>query len=507
MEYTALQEERAVTLTLEITASSTAKPGDITRHVFGEEGGTIGRARDNSWVLTDSKVSGQHARISFMNGVFYIEDTSRNGVTVNSLENRLVRNRPYALKTGDRLFIEPHEIDVWIDAESQPGARQPLVDLFAASDADDPFAVPPEPPHPSVGSLADSGIGGEVDPLEFFSPVANRAAAQRPVPSASPVDDLLAAHFEPPGVLPSPMPAESGPAAIPQGYNPLAPDTPVVEPATPPPIRSRAGVERPLAGGRAAAIPSAELPTIREPAQRAVSPARATLQAPPQAPCAPPRDGSAPRDAGRTEDLAALLAGAGVPTAAITAELARNLGEILRIVVSGLMDVLQSRQRIKEEFRMDPTVFRPAENNPLKFSVNVEDALHNLLVKRNPAYLGPVDAFADAFDDLRDHQLAMLAGIRVAFESMLAEFEADHLQESFDRQLGKSSFPLVSMKPRYWDLYREKTREMAKDPEATFGRLFGEEFRQAYEEQFRELKAKRRSRTPDQLPNEHPPRR
>jgi len=132
--------------------------------------------------------------------------------------------------------------------------------------------------------------------------------------------------------------------------------------------------------------------------------------------------------------------------------------------------------------------------------VNVEDALHNLLVKRNPAYLGPVDAFADAFDDLRDHQLAVLAGLRVAFESMLSEFDADRLQEAFDRQLGKSSFPLVSVKSRYWDLYREKTRELAKDPEATFGRLFGEEFRQAYEEQFRELKAKRRSRMPDQSP-------
>jgi len=496
-----------VTLTLEITAPSAAKPGDTTRHVFGEEGGTIGRARDSSWVLTDSKISSQHARISFRNGVFYIEDTSRNGVTVNSPENRLVRNRPYALKAGDRLFIEPHEIDVWIDAASQPTARQPLVDLFVPAAEDDPFAARPETPHPSVGSLAEAGIGGEVDPLKFFQPVTGRIAARQPEPGASPVDDLLAAHFEPPGVLPGPKRSESAPAAIPLGYDPLAPDTPFVEPVTPPPIRSRPGVEPPPAGGHAKAAPAAELPTIPEPAGPAVSPARPTPQAAPPAPSAPPRDGSAPRETGSTEELAKLLAGAGVPSAAITEELARSLGEILRIVVSGLMDVLQSRQRIKEEFRMDPTIFRPAENNPLKFSVNVEDALHNLLVKRNPAYLGPVDAFADAFDDLRDHQLAMLAGIRVAFESMLAEFEADHLQEAFDRQLGKSSFPLVSPKPRYWDLYREKTREMTKDPEATFGRLFGEEFRQAYEEQFRELKAKRRSRMPDQSPDERPPRR
>ena len=180
----------------------------------------------------------------------------------------------------------------------------------------------------------------------------------------------------------------------------------------------------------------------------------------------------------------------------ITPELTRSLGQILRIVVSGLMDVLQSRQRIKEEFQMRQTVFKPSDNNPLKFSANVEDALHNLLVKRNAAYLRPVDAFAEAFDDLRDHQLAMLAGMRVAFESMLAEFDPDRLQEEFDRQLSKASLPLMPAKMRYWDLFREKRHEMVKDPEEAFAALFGDEFRRAYEEQFRELKAQRRTRSP-----------
>ena len=83
---------------------------------------------------------------------------------------------------------------------------------------------------------------------------------------------------------------------------------------------------------------------------------------------------------------------------------------------------------------MDMTHFRPADNNPLKFSANVDDALHNLLVKRNAAYLAAVEAFADAFEDLRNHQIAMLAGMRAAFESMLDEFDPDRLQEQFDRQ-------------------------------------------------------------------------
>ena len=201
-----------------------------------------------------------------------------------------------------------------------------------------------------------------------------------------------------------------------------------------------------------------------------------------------------PRPASHTADFAELLAGAGVPDAVITPDLSRNLGQILRIVVTGLMDILQSRQRIKEEFGIQHTMFRPADNNPLKFSANVEDALHNLLVKRNAAYLGPVEAFADAFDDLRDHQLAMLAGLRVAFDTMLAEFDADKLQEEFDGQMGKHALPLMPAKMRYWELYRERQQNMAKDADVTFDRLFGEEFKRAYEEQFRKLKAARRTR-------------
>jgi type VI secretion system FHA domain protein len=499
-----------VTLTLEITETSEANPRDATRHMFGEDGGSIGRAAGNSWVLTHNKVSGLHAQITFRNGVFYIQDSSRNGVSVNSPENRLVRSRPYALKTGDRIFIEPYEIDVWIQDASERPARAPRVDPFAD---DDPFAPRHDPSLAlrNPGLLQETPVNDEVDPLQFFDPVGGRVRKAEPVPV--PADDLLDAHYAPPVIVqgPTPVPQESDPLEIPHGYDPLRPDEPVVppppppRPPSPPPppppppaIRPRPG--KPPEARRKTRDNSSAESTVRQPV---APPENSGPTAPeatiPPAPVEPQRADPAPRQAGYTADLAELLAGAGVPEAAITPELSRSLGQILRIVVSGLMDVLQSRQRIKEEFGMLPTMFRPVDNNPLKFSANLEDALHNLLVKRNAAYLNPVEAFADAFDDLRDHQLAMLAGMRVAFEAMLAEFDADKLQEQFDAQMGKHSLPLMPAKLRYWDLFRERRNALAKDPEAAFARLFGEEFSSAYEEQFRQLKATRRARS------QHPP--
>ena len=216
----------------------------------------------------------------------------------------------------------------------------------------------------------------------------------------------------------------------------------------------------------------------------------APLPAPPRIDKAPPSASDAPH----TDVLASVLKGAGLEDVTVTDDLARNFGEILRTVVAGVMDMLQARQQLKTEFRMEMTYFKPAQNNPLKFSANVDDALHNLLVKRNAAYLGPVEAFDDAFADLRHHQVAMLAGMRVAFESMLAAFDPDTLQKKFDQELKQGALLNMPGKLRYWDQYCKTIRDMVQDSERVFRELFGEEFVAAYEEQLARLRAEGRTR-------------
>lgn len=187
--------------------------------------------------------------------------------------------------------------------------------------------------------------------------------------------------------------------------------------------------------------------------------------------------------------MQALLDAAGIEGLEADAETAQILGEVLHASVSGVMEALRTRERMKDELRLRGTTFKAANNNPLKFSANVDDAFHNLLVKRNPAYLLPADAFDDAFKDVRDHQTAFLLAMRLAFESMLAQFDPSRLQEGFDRHLKKGSLLGVPAKLRYWDLFRERYGEMVKDAEASFRDLFAEEFAKAYEEQLARLKA------------------
>ena len=509
-------------LTLEVTGAQAGTLGSASRKVFRATGGSIGRLSSNFWVLPHPYVSSRHALVRYENDVFTIEDTkSSNGIFINSPENRLPLGARHQLKDGDSIFIDPFEIRASVASESTSVGRQPLpVDPFGT---DDPFGLPePAPPAPPVRArpapprLDDPLPGEEVDPLNLLGledPPAPPAGVPRAADLAA--SSVLSDHFAPPPVPAPPAPrARPGHAPlIPEDYNPLLSDDQQAASAPPPaaspkPAARSARPAAPAAGETGAHVrPVRPRPTSHGMKRPDLTHAGGTRSgAPPAAPVTPAAPAAKPvrppvretppaASPGPSADLAAMLAGAGLDPAAVTPELTRNFGQILRVVVSGLMDVLQARQRIKDEFGMRMTTFRPADNNPLKFSANVEDALHNLLVKRNAAYLGPVEAFDDAFDDVRNHQMAMLAGMRVAFESMLAAFDPERLQEEFDRQGKKGALLTVPAKLRYWDLYREKFGDMVKDAEATFAELFGDEFARAYEEQLERLRARGRPDT------------
>lgn len=519
------------TLRLEIVGPQAAALGAAAAKVFGTSGGTIGRLPENDWVLPDPYISSRHARIHWRNGQFLIEDTSSNGVFINSPDRRLGRGQFHPLQGGDRIFIDAYEIRATLATPERESAS-PLADLFGAPpprrSATDPLRIPDDPfggsdpfgaptpqPPPRQSIPEDFNLGGpaalpgsataeSIDPLQLLG-----FEQKRPAQAVPRAEDLarrspLSDHYQPPAPVVTP-PKESPPAAagfhIPDGYDPLLDEIPsqlndpfAAQPASPPP--------RPTPGQRTAM--QAPEPARSPPNSSAPEDSTAALPRPRSLPTPPPTPArsvpasppsAAPREpvSDASLDFAALLKGAGLQGVQVTPELAEDFGRILRIVVGGLMDVLRAREHIKSEFRMRMTTFQSTANNPLKFSANVDDALHNLLVKRNRAYMGMAEAFEDGFADVRNHQMAMLAGVRVAFDAMLGDFDPDQLQERFDAVLKKGSLLSAPARLRYWELYRDKFHAMVKDPENNFRELFGEEFARAYEEQLESLKAAARS--------------
>jgi type VI secretion system FHA domain protein len=203
-----------VILILEITSPQLASVAASSRMAFDSAGGSIGRDTDNSWVLPYPTVSAHHAVISYRDGAYYIEDRSRNGVFLNSRRNRLERDRPYALKSGDLLFIDLYEIRVSV-TQDQSEATGP---------SEDPFA--PRPIQSAGSDVPPEEIDGRrFDPLELLNQVPKHEQARK-VPSVrapepgSPLDG----HYRLPPVVPAPAPELRPDPIIPEDYDPLALD-------------------------------------------------------------------------------------------------------------------------------------------------------------------------------------------------------------------------------------------------------------------------------------------
>jgi type VI secretion system FHA domain protein len=190
-----------------------------------------------------------------------------------------------------------------------------------------------------------------------------------------------------------------------------------------------------------------------------------------------------------------LMRSTGLAAQDMSPEVMRDLGKVMRVVVEGVMGALRARAEIKSQFRMPMTRIQAAENNPLKHSPNIESAMHTLLVQRNPGYLTTVQAFEDAFADIRNHQMAMLEGLRTAFQSMLESFDPKQLEKEFDRT-GRRGLGFGGAKSKYWDLYVERFGQLGGDADDTFRKLFWDVFAEAYEKQLERLKGLPRKADP-----------
>ncbi|AIF48225.1 type VI secretion system-associated FHA domain protein TagH [Dyella japonica] len=420
------------TLILAVVGQQAAQFGSRRHKAFEGQGGSIGRSDDCDWVLNASGVSRTHAMIRFLNGLYFVEDRSTNGMLLNGMA--LAKGEPSALNHGDRLQIDSFEVEVALrDGAAAEPDRTHVAPTPAPAPAPAPVSALPvheafdldmlgPGPAPAHTSSLDNLIdgpgavlpGGDLDPLSFLNaPLSSqppvREAAASPGWNHSPgIED----HFRPPH-------ASTQHQALPENWD--------------------------LTMGDFASPPVAASPAAVTPAP-APAPAAASMPA--------------------------------------------ELEQIFRIVVDGVMDVLRARAEIKNTFRLPVTIIQRSENNPLKFAATPEEAMQKIMAPPSAAFLAGSAAFDDAFDDIRCHQMAMLAGMRAAFDSLLFHFNPDRFERETDSAARRSAF---SGKGRYWERYRENFDELSKDPDGCFRRLFGDEFARAYEAQLARLKSARRA--------------
>ncbi|QLQ33561.1 MAG: type VI secretion system-associated FHA domain protein TagH [Candidatus Thiothrix singaporensis] len=289
------------------------------------------------------------------------------------------------------------------------------------------------------------------DPFDFLEPGAEaKPGKQAPPPVSASVADN--AFYIPDIIIPQPAATETGKAtappdskasALPSNWwdDPAPPATPAIPEEQPPPPTGKPAVATTFDDD-----PFAELASV---ASAAPTPASEEIPMP-----APRPRPAAPVSAspGNGGGLQAFLQGAGIQdTGKLAAiEQAQNLealGRLFCIAIQGTLDALHARAEIKSAMRMDVTTIQRVGNNPLKFSVTADDALNRLLSPRTDAYLPPEQALLEAFDDIRAHQLAVIAGVQAALTQVLKRFDPALLVQRLEKTVRSApAFP-SSAKP------------------------------------------------------------
>ena len=417
--------------------------GPITFTVTGKRSVDIGRDQHLDWTLPDPTrfISGKHCEVHYRNDAYWLHDVSTNGTFLNGSDQRI--RSPHQLKNGDRLVIGQYIVGVSLDSASPSisdrnsgvSEQHAAYPELWASDKDAPppidrqqIKMAREAARPINPDFLDWAAGvPEVDP----SAGRRRSAASQPHQKAD--MDWASGPLSRPAAAPEPAPPVVAPRRPVWTENevPASDVSPFLATRSsdlvdPPASRSEGASDRPVAP-----IPQA-----------------------PVASAAPPNT----RRQGEDDDFIRRVArAANLPDDFFTGkdanQFADQLGETIRISVSSLMQLLQARNEAKRFTRStSQTTIQATENNPLKFSPTVEDAIRIMFGPKTHSYLDARRAFAQGFDDLKSHQLKTYMAMQHAVAMLVADLDPAAIIK--DLEADESIVDKMrSRKSRLWDAF------------------------------------------------------
>lgn len=366
-------------------------------------------------------------------------------------------NIGWGMDVGAPAQTDPGELDWGVpkggsSAPADPGAPDwgtpAPADWAPAAPQAAPAAAPPQQQAADTGAAA--GGDWRTPPPDPDAPPPSPDTAQ---PPAGAFDAGAPVATPPPGAFEAAPPA-AGPAAgafetgAPAAEPPAGAFQAQPQQAAPPSAAAPAEPEQP-----AAAPPPADDP---EPLQL-TNP----VSVPEPASQAAPAPSAAPAAAGGGF-IAAFERGAGLPAGAVAAgsdeQFAEQLGQLLNMTAQNLQAMLLARQETKSAIRSsEVTHIGALENNPLKFSPSVEDALKIMFGEKTRSYLDAQQTIEQSFGDLQRHQLYTFNAMQQALTALIEDLDPEHIAGDTSQDGGLAKL-VSSRRAKLWDTYVERFR-------------------------------------------------
>src|SRR5687767_9560816 len=196
-------------ITLTLTGPRATDMGSDATKTFGIEGGRIGRAPDNDWVIPDRLISRHQGYIYFENGQFYLETPGNSvAVWVDGRKLSVPADEAYVLKNGDLLLFGQYVVQVAITNE-MPSTTSEWASSDLMFSVDDVLSGSPLS---EVVSAAMYELDNALDVLGPQPPVVVDEVAKRREKRAA--EQQSATTALPPMPAQPPVPEEPSPEAV-----------------------------------------------------------------------------------------------------------------------------------------------------------------------------------------------------------------------------------------------------------------------------------------------------
>ena len=157
-------------------------------------------------------------------------------------------------------------------------------------------------------------------------------------------------------------------------------------------------------------------------------------------------------------------------------QLFKNAARLLAEFADGTHALLTTKDKIMGGLEIK-SKHANGKTNPLRASNSIDNALRLLLSNRNDITESGSEAVEQAYDELLQHQRAVMSAMRNALGDYLGNFEPQALERHFAEQKKRTG----STNDAFRDLYAEAFEGLAQPNQHKLPQAFDDEFARAYE--------------------------
>ncbi|KAA1162589.1 type VI secretion system-associated FHA domain protein TagH [Pseudoalteromonas fuliginea] len=163
-----------------------------------------------------------------------------------------------------------------------------------------------------------------------------------------------------------------------------------------------------------------------------------------------------------------------------------EMGQGLNLLLNGLMDSLRQRAHVKSQLRLNHTMFQTEQNNPLKFSANIDDVIQNLFIRNSASFLSSKESINESFIDSRRHEHALLAGADGVLKGMLEQVSPQQISQQANDNSNVLKIIPGQIESKCWKLYQSLHDDLSQDVSSKGAMAMSDDFLKAYNDRLKE---------------------